>query len=210
MHSPHHAAPISPEPPGSRRKFFQALAASGGGLFASSCATISRGGISVGSGDTGIMNFAYALEQMEAEYYSQVMQRPYAGMSRAEAQVLRDIRDHELVHRDFFRRVLGSRAIPLLRFDFSSVDFNSRNSVLMTSMMFEDNGSGNNIQDPNVLTVAGKIVSVEARQASAIRSLLYPGSNLFAPTALDNADQPRTALRKVSRFFVTPVDVSSL
>ena len=41
-------------------------------------------GIDIGSGDTGILNFAYALEQLEAAFYIQVIKTPYSGMSSAE------------------------------------------------------------------------------------------------------------------------------
>ena len=66
------------------------------------------------------------------------------------------------------------------------MDFTSRASVLGTAKALEDtgvsayNGAGQYIQNPDYLTVAGKIVSVEARHAAAIRDLLSPGSANFA------------------------------
>jgi Ferritin-like domain len=146
----------------------------------------STGTIDVGSGDTGILNFAYALEQLEAAFYIQVNTSFYANATSAEMQILSDIMNHEIAHRDFFKNALGSAAIATLKPDFSSVDFTSRASVLGTAKALEDtgvsayNGAGQYISSSDYLTVAGKIVSVEARHAAAIRDLLNPDSADFA------------------------------
>lgn len=142
--------------------------------------------VNLGTGDTSILNYAYALEQLEAAFYVQVASSFYANATEAEQEILNDIRDHEVAHRDFFEDVLGDSAIPELEFNFSTVDFDSRESVLTTAMTFEDlgvsayNGAGALIEDPTNLLVAGKIVSVEARHAAAIRSLRQPGTGFFA------------------------------
>jgi rubrerythrin len=153
--------------------------------------------IDVGGGDTGILNFAYALEQLEAAFYIKVNARFYANASAAEQSILSDIMYHEMTHRDFFKAALGSSAIPELKTDFSSVDFSSRLSVLSTAKALEDtgvsayNGAGAYISDPDYLTLAGKIVSVEARHASCIRDLLAP---LTASFAGDDVVNPTTGL----------------
>ena len=142
--------------------------------------------IDVGSGDPGILNFAYALEQLEAAFYIQVNASFYSNATTAEKAILSDIMNHEIAHRDFFKAALGSGAIPTLTPDFSSVDFTSRASVLATAKALEDtgvsayNGAGFYIQSADYLTLAGKIVSVEARHAAAIRDLINPKSADFA------------------------------
>ncbi|MEO6584659.1 MAG: ferritin-like domain-containing protein, partial [Ferruginibacter sp.] len=147
--------------------------------------------VNLGSGDIGILNYAYALEQLEAAFYIQVVASPYyASASAKEKEYLKDIRDHEIAHREFFKNVLGNRAIRTLEVDFSSVMFDSRDSVLGTAKAFEDlgvsayNGAGELIQNPEYLLYAGKIVSVEARHAATLRDLISYGS--FADsTAVD-------------------------
>ena len=140
----------------------------------------------IGSGDVSILNYAYALEQLEAAFYTQVIATPYMGISEAEMMILKDIRDHEIVHREFFKAALGKAAIPGLTPDFSSVDFKSRMSVLGTAKSFENigvsayNGAGQYFMDAGLLTIAGKIVSVEARHASIIATLLDPQGTSFA------------------------------
>lgn len=150
-------------------------------------------GIDLGSGDIGILNYAYALEQLEAAFYTAVMQNPYSGMTADEAQILGDVMQHELAHRDFFKAAIGSAAIPGLEVNFSSIDFSSRASVLGTAKAFEDlgvsayNGAGQLLVTEAYLLIAGKIVSVEARHAAAIRDLLNPGSSDFSGDDIINA-----------------------
>ncbi|MDP9080044.1 MAG: ferritin-like domain-containing protein [Bacteroidota bacterium] len=139
-------------------------------------------GIDIGSGDYGILNYAYALEQLEAAFYTQVILTPYSGISTSEKILLTEIRDHEILHREFFKAALGTNAIKALTPDFSKIDFSSRTAVLGAAKAFEDlgvqayDGAGYLISNPDYLTIAGKIVSVEARHAALIRNLISPGS----------------------------------
>jgi hypothetical protein len=134
--------------------------------------------VDLGEGDVGILNYAYALEQLEAAFYTQVTKTPYASMASADTDILSAIRDHEIAHRDFFKAALKKNAIPALEVDFTKIDFNSRDSVLKTAMTFEDlgvaayNGAGQLLKKEEYLLLAGKIVSVEARHATAIRYLI--------------------------------------
>ena len=119
----------------------------------------------LGSGDIGILNYAYALEQLEAAFYSKAVETPYGDMPEAEKQILTDIRDHEIEHREFLKKALADKAIQDLEVDFSKVDFGSRESVLTTAKTFEDlgvsayNGAGKLLKSPDNLLAAGKIVS---------------------------------------------------
>ncbi|MBA3658701.1 MAG: ferritin-like domain-containing protein [Gemmatimonadales bacterium] len=177
------------------------------------------------SSDPGVLNYAYALEQLEAAYYTQVAQAFYAGITPEEQLVLTDIMGHEVIHRDFLAGVLGSAKIPDLAVDFAgaNVDFGSRFSVLSTAKVFEDggvaayNGAGKLLKDVNNLLVAGKIVSVEARHAAAIRDLLRPGTRDFAgddvvdPSGLDQAIDAGFLLQDsaLGQFITTPINVIS-
>lgn len=180
----------------------------------------SSGGINLGSGDTGVLNYAYALEQLEAAFYTQVVSSPYSGMSSAETAYLTDIRDHEIAHREFFKKALGANAIGSLQVDFSSINFSSRDSVLATSKAFEDlgvsayNGAGRLLSNPNNLLVAGKIVSVEARHAALIRDLIalntFADSTVVDSNGLDMARTPSQVLNIASAYLKTKVDASHL
>lgn len=180
-------------------------------------------GVDLGSGDVGILNYAYALEQLEAAFYIKVMESPYSGMTAEESSILADIRDHEIAHRDFFKAAIGSAAIPSLAVNFSSINFADRGSVLNTAKAFEDlgvsayNGAGYYITNATYLELAGKIVSVEARHAAAIRDLLNPRSADFAgddvvnaTSGLDIQRKPSQVLPIAAAYLSTTVTANSL
>ncbi len=187
---------------------------------------ITDGGVNLGSGDVGILNYAYALEQLEAAFYVRVVAAPYSGMSALETEYLTDIRNHEVGHREFFKAAITAAApasiIPSLEVDFSSIDFTSRTSVLTTAKAFEDlgvtayNGAGQLISTtgngPTYLTLAGKIVSVEARHAALIADLLSNGT--FADTTdangLDMARTPAQVLAIAGTYIKTKLNASNL
>lgn len=173
-----------------------------------------------GSGDIAILNYAYALEQLEAAFYTQVVATPYSGITPLETSFMTDIRDHEIAHREFFKAALAGNAIQSLEVDFSTINFNSRDSVLGTAKAFEDlgvsayNGAGFLIQNDAYLTLAGKIVSVEARHAAMIRDLISNGS--FADNTavnaqgLDMSRSPSQVLAIAGTYIKTELNVTGL
>ncbi len=184
---------------------------------------LAQGAVDLGKGDTGVLNYAYALEQLEAAFYTQVIATPYSGMNSEERAILTDIRDNEIAHREFFKAALGRKAIPSLQVNFTTINFNSRASVLNTARTFEDtgtsayNGAGQLLKNPEFLLIAGKIVSVEARHVATIRDLLQPMSAYFSgddvtdpATGLDPARTPAQAFNVIKPFVVTPVSIARL
>lgn len=178
--------------------------------------------VDLGGGDLGVLNYAYALEQLEAAFYTQVIATPYGGMTAYERTLLNDIRAHEVAHREFFKKALGANRIPDLAVNFSAVNFGDRMSVLKTAMTFEDlgvsayNGGGAAIQNPKYLAAAGSIVSVEARHAATIRDMIRPFTEAFAGDdvitrgGVDVSNPPSAVLRAASPFIATPVTASQL
>ena len=167
------------------------------------------------SNEIDVLNYAYALEQLEAAFYLTVAANGAFGSIFAanEQRVLLDLRDHEVAHRDFLAAALGSAAIPNLSVDFSSINFASRTSVLNTAQVFEDlgvsayNGAARYLKSASYLTAAGKIVSVEARHAAAIRDLLANRSGAFAPAAFDAVNTPQTVLAAADQYVVQTINV---
>ena len=202
--------------------FASALVLGVTGASAAGKAMTKAGSVDLGSGDIGVLNYAYALEQLEAAFYTTVMANPYRGMNQFEARLLGDIRDHEVAHRKFLRGALGGKRIPDLEVDFSKVDFGSRSSVLKTAKTFEDlgvsayNGAGQLLRNPDFLLAAGKIVSVEARHAATIRHILDPFDDDFADSdvvdrnGLDVSRLPSQVLPAAGPFIATPVTASRL
>lgn len=179
----------------------------------------STAAISLGTGDTGILNYAYALEQLEAAFYTQVVATPYSGMSSVELSFLTDIRDHEVAHREFFKAALGTSAIQALSVNFSKIDFSSRSSVLATAKTFEDlgvtayDGVAYKIQNVAYLAIAGSIVSVEARHAALIGNLLGEGfatsDQVSTTTGLNISNDPVTVLAAANMYLSTKTQVSA-
>ncbi|MDR5590699.1 ferritin-like domain-containing protein [Christiangramia sp. SM2212] len=183
----------------------------------------------LGEGDRAILNYAYILEQLEAAFYAEVVNGESLSFSGMEGdyEIFYDIYQHELIHRDFFELVLDSlfdpgEVAPNLEFDFSAVDFSDRDTVLNFAQILEDtgvqayNGAGKLLSNATYLLLAGKIVSVEARHASAIRDLigtangdldnfadedvtvgLSLGDQMF-PEAFDDAVDPNVILERVA------------
>lgn len=175
--------------------------------------------VDLGTGDTGILNYAYALEQLEAAFYTAVLATPYAGITADETTMLTDIRNHEVIHRDFLAAALGSAAIPALEVTFTSVNLGDRSSVLGAARTFEDlgvsayNGAGQLLTDVNNLLTAGKIVSVEARHAAAIRDLIVPFSfagDVVNAMGLDVVRTPTEVLQLADPFITTTITASGL
>ena len=176
--------------------------------------------VDLGSGDIGILNYAYALEQLEAAFYTKVCEVPYVGITSWEKEMLQDIRDHEVAHREFFKNALGSKAIPTLELNLTSVNFLSRDSVLGTAKAFEDlgvsayNGAGHLIANGDYLLLAGKIVSVEARHAAFIRDLISNGSfadsTVIDGNGLDTSKMPADVLPVAGKYIVNKIDASHL
>ncbi|KIA89835.1 ferritin-like domain-containing protein [Kaistella jeonii] len=173
----------------------------------------------LGVGDVGILNYAYALEQLEADFYTKVVNNFYSGISAAEKQVFIDIYNHEVIHRDFFKAAItaaGATPTPKLEFKYDGIDFSSRTSILATAKALEDtgvaayNGAGRLIKNLDYLVIAGKIVSVEARHASAIRDIINPnsmdfsGDDVVGANGLDVAKPPKDIVAAAGGFFKTP------
>jgi len=210
-----------------RRSFLQYTGAGAAGiaLLAAGCSKdrgfTSTDGVNLGSDDIGILNYAYALEQLEAAFYIQVAATPYANINAAELAYFKDIQFHEIAHRELFKSALGSSAIPALEVNFSAINFTSRDSVLATAKAFEDlgvsayNGAGYLLKSATYLGLAGKIVSVEARHAAFIREIISPNSFsntevVDATNALDKSRTPLEVLAIAGAYIKTKINASNL
>lgn len=132
------------------------------------------------SNDIGILNYAYALEQLEAAFYTAVVaSSTFSSLNAEQQEVMSDLQNHEVIHREFLKAALGSSAIGSLAFNSTAVaaTLTSGPVILKNAEAFEDlgvsayNGAGKYLVSATYLTLAGKIVSVEARHAAAIRDI---------------------------------------
>jgi hypothetical protein len=135
--------------------------------------------------DVGIFRLVHLQEQLESAFYIAVLRsNTYDRMSAAERELLLDLRNVEITHREFVRTALGANALPDIRGSINrdrlEEILSSRESILQTAKMLEHtglaglNGTAKYIQDVRNLLVAGKLASVEARHAAALREALPP------------------------------------
>ncbi|AHF14936.1 ferritin-like domain-containing protein [Niabella soli] len=176
--------------------------------------------------DTGVLNYAYALEQLEAAFYIKVAAAPPNAFTATQKNYFQDVQYHEIAHREFFKKALGSNAIPALEVDFSSINFTDAASVWAAAKAFEDlgvaayNGAGVRIKTDAYLVVAGQIVSVEARHAAWVHDQISNGSfadlnDLVALDAnnsggLDGALTPDKVLPIAQKYIKTKINVINL
>ena len=187
--------------------------------------TTSDGSISLGSGDVGVLNFAYALEQLEADFYSKVAALPQGILTGVEYTYFQQVAKHEAIHRDFFKAALtrdaAGQVLRGLTPKYPAATFADRTSILTTAKTFEDlgvaayNGAGKLLQTPAYLVIAGQIVSVEARHAAYIRDLVMPGSfaaddQVDAGSGLDKALKPTEVLAAAQGFITEKLDGTSV
>jgi len=132
--------------------------------------------------DVGILNFALLLEELEAAFYAAVISSGKITNSK-ELEYMQFLGSQEAAHVTFLRTVLANQvlfATQDLSFNPSSINnlLSSRASILNTAVALEDvgvhayNGAGPSLTNPTYLLAAGSIVSVEARHAAGVRSLL--------------------------------------
>ncbi len=190
--------------PSTRRGFVRTLLAGGTVMMLPSvftaCAPAGGGGRPLGPGavpgpvegvsfdlrsDIGIFRLVHTLEQLEAAFYTAVVASgTFSRFTAEERELFVDLRNVEVIHREFVRTALGTQAVPDIR---GSIDrrvldqvLSSRTTVLTTARMFEHlgvaglNGAGKYLQDVRNLLLAGKFVSVEARHAAALRDIAPP------------------------------------
>ena len=136
--------------------------------------------------DVGIFRLVHTLEQLEAAFYTAVVSNAnFSGFfSAAERELFTDLRNVEIVHREFLRTALGSQAVPDVTGAINgatlSTILSSRDNILGAARLFEHlgvsglNGAGKYLQDARNLLLAGKFVSVEARHAAALRDVSPP------------------------------------
>jgi Ferritin-like domain len=152
-----------------------------------------------GTGDIKVLNYALALEDLEADLYAQALMRLTNGgvnalgiritglnLNQNQPDVLytREFGKVEVQHRNFLQSALGSQAIPLFKYNFS-MQSQSRQQVLTLIYNAEKLGVGaylgaiQFLQTETYLQTAGAIQGTEARHTAVIAEII---DSLFSET----------------------------
>ena len=159
--------------------------------------------------DRDILNYALALEYLQASFYSEVERLD--AVKGALGHQARVVGTHERAHVKAFRAVLGHHAIARPRFDFRGATEDAER-FRKTAVAFEDLAvAAYSAQAPRIharpyLASALAIASVEARHAAWIRRLagVVPAPDAFdeprsRASTLAIVDKTHFAVRTTSR-----------
>ena len=140
--------------PATRRQFVQMMGAGGAIVFLpgvfGACTMTPAPGVGASGGlmfdlrsDVGIFRLVHTLEQLEAAFYTAVVANPSftTFFNGAEQELFTDLRNVEIVHREFLRTALGSQAVPDVRGTINgatlSTILSSRENILGAARLFE-------------------------------------------------------------------------
>ena len=196
--SDHTFLPAWREQPLGRRIFLRVSAASAASvaLIAAGCSTSTPEPVVADpyqlvlpAGDNGLYYYAYLLGVAQATLYQKVVDAPPADLPNAERAIFADLRDHAVVHRELLRYFLDpTGAVVLFPTDFvfnlTSFTLTTRAGVLAAAQQLADLAAAaypvllplftsTSSAQRNMLL---KTSSVLARQATAVRDLVTPGS----------------------------------
>ncbi|KQM77172.1 Tat (twin-arginine translocation) pathway signal sequence containing protein [Pedobacter sp. Leaf216] len=176
--------------------------------------------------DAGLLNYIYALEQLEAAFYVKAAESLPTSFTATQILFFNDIKLHEIAHREFFKRILGTTAIGNLTVDFSSINFADATAVLNTAKTFEDlgvaayNDAISRCKNDYNLFILSQIATVEARHAAYVRSqidaLSFADLNELAPlgadagSALDVSLAPGKVLEQALKYIKTKLTIINL
>jgi rubrerythrin len=164
-----------------RAAFLTGVALSGAALLASLAAP---GPAAAATSDIAILNYALALEELQAAFYSEVER--IGALSGELATQAKVVGGHERAHVRALRDVLGRRAAKRAHFDFRGATENTER-FRKTAVAFEDlavaayKAQAPRVRNDQLLASVLAIHSVEARHAAWIRRLAQvpPAANAF-------------------------------
>ncbi|MFD2784221.1 ferritin-like domain-containing protein [Hymenobacter rubripertinctus] len=192
-----------------------ALVLAGCGKDSTPTPTNSTSSLNFAGSDNGLLNLAYLLEQLEAAFYQKVVDAFPSDFTAADKAAFVDLRDHEVIHREFLKFALGSNAYDValttpLAFNFTAFTLTTRAGVYAAARTLEDvgvgayNGMGRRIASTQYLQLLAKLASVEARHAAFVRDQAEPNS--FAASDVITTSGSLAGLDTVK----TPAEVATL
>ncbi|HEX4107758.1 MAG TPA: ferritin-like domain-containing protein [Solirubrobacteraceae bacterium] len=158
-----------------------------------------------GTGDVAILRYALTLEYLESAFYNEATASGAITDPQTKLFLTTTTRD-ENQHVKALKAALGSKAIKSPKFDFLGTT-SSESLFQKTAYTLENTGvhaylgQAPNIKSPKVLLTAASIVTVEARHAGSIGTILQ---SIIAPGPFDSGLPASAVLAAVkSTGFIT-------
>ncbi len=205
----------------SRRRFFQlAGGITGAGLVLSACRTTPPSTTYVGSGDAGLLNMMYIVEQVQAGFYTQAAITPYYGITTSESSCFIDLRDQAIAHSEYLKALLGTNAAKPIVLNLSLAIFADRTSTLANAYGIADlavggyNGAARLLSSTDFIHAFSKIVTVQARRSAYMRDTLnynsFADASAVDSNGLDLATEPASVMAGIEQYIQTKFDISKL
>lgn len=168
-------------------------------------------------GDVALLQLAWVVEQVHADFYRQIVPFLDAGAyNDAEQFALTDIKYHHVLQREYLRAALGVEANFTLRFSHGTLDFADRNAFLAAARVVERrgvamyNGLAPYCAGAAALLALSKIASVDGRHGAALAAMVEPTSTAFAPQAYESALAPEAVEAAVQGSIVQDLRLTNV
>jgi hypothetical protein len=207
----------------SRRRFFQlagGIAGAGLLLSAASCRRTPSSTTFLGAGDVALLNYLYIMKQVTAAFYTQAVATPFYGISLVETELQVDLRDQEIAHREFFKKLLAKDAVKEIATQLSAVTFADKKNFLSHATTLEDlsvaayAGVIRVLTNTDYILTLSKIQSVDARHAGFVRDInthnTFADGSLLDSNGLDKVIAPLAGMTLLEKYIETKFDKSKL
>jgi len=223
-------------PPISRREFVTRIAVGSGALalpsfIISACTDVIANPTESAtfdfSTDPGVLNYFYAITQLQADFWARATANRFPGITTAENTAFAVISSQATNQRNWLQvyQTFG-RVSDVLTFDFSTVDFTNRATSMGTALTIEDSASRayagglKYLTNPDNVVLAAKLASVAARHSATLRDLSdlfaggatrasFAGDDVVGTTGLEAAASPAEVIGTISKYFRTSLSVKS-
>ncbi len=143
--------------------------------------------VALGSGDIALLNLLQAGKQLSTDLLNQLLRVSPAVLTGSELALIRDMQAQQKVQRDALKAAVNATRLvastpalnlPDLPSDFSAVDFTQRATALAAAHTLLDTlvaGAAGSLRYTSrgaIMTLIGQVLSVDARHAATLGSLL--------------------------------------
>jgi hypothetical protein len=179
------------------------------------------------SSDAGVLNYFYAITQLQADFWARAVANRFPGITTAENTAFSVISSHATNQRNWLQlyQTFG-RVSDVLTFDFSTVDFTSRATSMGTALTIEDSASRayagglKYLANADNVVLAAKLASVAARHSATLRDfgdlfaggatrVSFAGDDIVGATGLEATGSPEEIIGTISKYFRTSLSVKN-